>query len=40
MMDVSGNELKWKIILNQPIGLDNEILRACDPNRIERSFLV
>ena len=28
------------IILNQPIGLDNEILRACDPNRIERSFLV
>ena len=27
-------------ILNQPIGLDNEILRACDPNRIERSFLV
>ena len=27
------------IILNQPSGLDKSIIRACDPNRIERSFL-
>ena len=27
------------IILGQPSGLDQEVLKACDPNRIERSFL-
>ena len=27
------------IILDQPSGLDIEMLKGCDPNRIERSFL-
>ena len=27
------------IILDQPCGLDQEVVKACDPNRIERSYL-
>ena len=27
------------IILGQPCGLDQEVVKACDPNRVERSFL-
>ena len=27
------------LICDHPIGMDNEVLKACDPNRIERSYL-
>ena len=27
------------IILNQPSGLDRNMIKSCDPNRIEKSFL-